>query len=194
MWFSNSEPKDHSRLIGCLLANVAEFTVETPIRDEITIFRVRKLWKKLFKERLMLDENTDFKISIIKLSVTDSIGLHCQFVSSFGRYAFWRLVSMQSVEVFNELVEPFKKSKQENIESVCTSINSIVSMRGEHKDSNLIVLSKPCTTDLTQPIQEPCILVRKHESNKRHNNNRLVKILKKYCADLLVCISRRYLF
>jgi hypothetical protein len=108
MWFSNSERRESSKLIGCLLLNTEEFTIETPLRDEITIFRARKQWRMLLKEQMMLEENRDFKLVTLRLGAGNVVSLHCMFQTSFGRYAFWRLASMQANELVDGLLDPFK--------------------------------------------------------------------------------------
>ena len=125
-WFSNSERRDNCKLLGCLLINADRFIIETPIRDEMTIYRARRAWKKALKDSLMLNENGDFKITTLKIanihepSAIDeqakvfseeysSTALQCSFLTSFGRYAFWRIASMQAPEILEEMLLPFEK-------------------------------------------------------------------------------------
>ena len=76
----------------------------------------------------MLDDNRDFKITTLRMPEIVSrptenplpggddyencgIAIQCYFLTSFGRYAFWRIASLQAPEILDELLASFEKIK-----------------------------------------------------------------------------------
>lgn len=98
-----SKPGENPKRIGELILSLDSFTLSSPGRDELSIYRAKKCWKQILKERMMLEENHDFRIIVVPAEEARTLYLSCNFLTSFGRYAFWRLVSMQAPDTFDRL-------------------------------------------------------------------------------------------
>lgn len=81
-----------------------EMSLSMQFVDEISAYRARRKWIELLKVQLLVDHEEDFQISIKKES--DSIwNMHCEFTSSCGRYAFWRIMNKKDSKITNELLQ-----------------------------------------------------------------------------------------
>ncbi|MDV7396962.1 hypothetical protein RZS08_36525, partial [Arthrospira platensis SPKY1] len=98
-----SRNSSKSSKLGDVAISVDTFSLSAPERDELSTFRARKCWKQVLRERMMLEDNHDFQISLIPGEIDGCFRISCTFLTSFGRYAFWRIVSMQAPETLEKI-------------------------------------------------------------------------------------------
>ena len=65
-------------------------------RDELSAYRAKKIWQRTLQDSFLLEPKQDF---VARVQVDASgFTLSCSFISSCGRYAFWRLTNGQAIE------------------------------------------------------------------------------------------------
>jgi hypothetical protein len=67
--------------------------------DEVTAYRARRRWIEALKVHFLLDGGTDFSLRVTLLRGNRHFKVQCSFLTSCGRYAFWRLTHHQALEV-----------------------------------------------------------------------------------------------
>jgi hypothetical protein len=66
--------------------------------DELSLHRAKKVWKETLEYHFLLEDKHDFAFQIEGDISNSKYTLTCNFKSSCGRYAFWRLTNNQSPE------------------------------------------------------------------------------------------------
>ena len=66
--------------------------------DELSAWRAKKTWTVTLERLFLLNDSTDFKLTIQKLPESERYVLRCEFLSACARYAFWRLTNHQTPE------------------------------------------------------------------------------------------------
>lgn len=72
-------------------------TLEGHYVDELSAHRAKKAWSQTLKSYFLLDNKVDFSLKI-RNGLADDYVLVCEFGSTCGRYAFWRLINNQALE------------------------------------------------------------------------------------------------
>lgn len=84
--------------------NKESLTISLPPSDQVTCYRNKKSMEIVLEQRLLLENKKDFATKII--TCDDIHTVHCQFLSSFGQYAFWRLASNQCSDIISDFFHP----------------------------------------------------------------------------------------
>lgn len=69
--------------------------------DELSAHRARKVWRDILIRVYLLEDESDYRLEVVKDA--DKFALVCDFISSCGHYAFWRLSHKQASHVEEEL-------------------------------------------------------------------------------------------
>jgi hypothetical protein len=86
--------------------------------DELSAYRAKKLWSDTLNNFFMLSAEDDFTCSIMHLPEQERYYLVCTFLTSNGRYAFWRITNYQAPEaqyIFETAHIPLCESRQSDI-------------------------------------------------------------------------------
>jgi hypothetical protein len=66
--------------------------------DELSTARAKRVWKYALTEHFFLDKGSDYRLTSIPNPEKDLFVLECEFLTSAGRYALWRLINNQYPE------------------------------------------------------------------------------------------------
>jgi len=72
---------------------------------EFTAFSVRRMWINLFKKYFSLEKDKDYYVYVDKNTTgnNETYELNCEFTSSNGKYAFWKLLNKKAFQAEIEL-------------------------------------------------------------------------------------------
>ena len=88
-----------------LIMDADKMTICIPTCDQISAYRSKRNWEKILSYDFLLENPEDFQIKVELREKTDSWYVTCEFVSSCGRYVFWRLLNGQAAEAKQKLCE-----------------------------------------------------------------------------------------
>ncbi|MCO6432283.1 MAG: hypothetical protein J5J00_15625 [Deltaproteobacteria bacterium] len=66
--------------------------------DELSLFRAKRSWSEILEDNFLLEKNYDYEFTYHCDTERLNFILNCEFVTSCGRYAFWRLTNNQAPE------------------------------------------------------------------------------------------------
>lgn len=84
-----------------LVYKLEDFMIYRVFRDEVSAYRARRLWPRIFGEHMLLDVGRDYRIRVMRAD--NGWAAVCECTSACGRYAFTRLANAQAPECEDRL-------------------------------------------------------------------------------------------
>ena len=73
--------------------NSVDMVLERDYSDQLSAYRAKRIWQNVFEDKFLLDDTSDYDITVLSDHSRKKYRIKCEFVSSYGRYAFWRLIN-----------------------------------------------------------------------------------------------------
>ena len=100
--------------------------------DELSAYRVRKLWRCILEDYFLLEEDIDFHIQIEQFPGEAAWSIVCSFETASGRYAFWRMINNHVPEVVEKLTG--KNNKKQTFSEHLKSALGVLSFSADDID------------------------------------------------------------
>jgi hypothetical protein len=134
-----------------------EVTLEGCYRDQLSLYRAKRVWKLALEGNFLLESEHDFTIVAASNVGEMRYLLKCNFLTACGRYAFWRLTHNQAPEAQN-LIETAHIPDGEAKALALAAAGDMVSQQREASaffsgNTSLLQLRRSSYTDLCSSIK-----------------------------------------
>jgi hypothetical protein len=95
--------------------------------DQLSAYRAKKVWINEFEEKFLLEFAYDYTLKVAADHQQKKYLIECEFLSSCGKYAFWRLIHNQALDV----QEAIENAHLPTITAQKGKMTSIIELEGD---------------------------------------------------------------